>query len=154
MARTWRAQWQAVYEKLVLGEMPPEEESRPEQAAQKRMLDWLSGGLRKAGKLDDAVVAKLSLPHHGNRVDHDTLFSGQIKSAPASQPRMWRMSPFLYSTFLRKVSGEKSQDKKSKLAQAFTLASSEGFKDYAALFIVDEPTIGQLLQQLRRRSPF
>ncbi len=144
------AKWQAVYEKMVLGEMPPEEEARPESGAQKRMLDWLSGELRKAGKFDDAAVARLKLPQHGNRVDHDTLFSGQIKTAPASQPRMWRMSPFLYSSFLRNVSGAKSQDKASKLAQAFTLASSEGFKDYATLFVVDEPTLGQLIRNAQQ----
>lgn len=77
------AKWQAVYDRIVLGEMPAEDRPRPETGAQLRVLDGIAGALRSTGKFDDTASAKLKLPQHGNRVDHDTLFSGRITAAAA-----------------------------------------------------------------------
>lgn len=102
--------------------------------------------LAREGVELDEVEAKRSLPQFGNRVDHATLFSGEVKSLPASPARLWRMSPFFYSGFVRNVTSSKGDDKRSRVAQAFSTSSAPGFQDYADVFTIDEPTVAQLIR--------
>jgi hypothetical protein len=89
---------------------------------------------------------KLRLPGHGNRVDHDALFSGSAAGPGFSPARLWRMSPHIYASLIPKISGLKQGTRGGLLGQPFSSSSAEGIKDYDALFVVDEPTIAQLLR--------
>ena len=65
-------------EQLVFGEMPPKKKkSQPTEAERKDLVAWISGELKKhdASTLED----KMRDPAYGNYVDHDKLFSGEIK---------------------------------------------------------------------------
>jgi hypothetical protein len=138
--------WKAVAERLTLNEMPPDSEPRPDARDVARLLAWLKTELAKGGVDAGEAERKLHLPGHGNRVDHEALFSADPARPTASPARVWRMSPQIYSAIMPRVSGQKPGAKNSKIAQAFSTSSAEGFKDYADLFVVDEPTISQLMR--------
>ena len=141
--------WVAVAEQLALGEMPPSPRPRPAAEAVQGVVELIRGELARIGRDLRELDARMAQPGYGNRVDHESLFSGRI-TAPASSPaRLWRMSPFLYTGFVRTVSGQK-QPSQAGIAQAFTLAPGAGFKDYAELFAIDEPTVAQLMRNAER----
>lgn len=153
--------WQAVREKLVLAEMPPDSEPRPDALVVQKVVAWIESELTKGGVEPTTVDRKLLLPGNGNRVDHRTLFAGTIRGPAASRARLWRMSPQSYLTFLPRVSGlesrstdnrakAKGQRAPSRFAQPFSSASADGFQDYADLFAVDEPTVVQLMRNARQ----
>lgn len=142
--------WKAVAERLALGEMPPDSEPRPDARTTARVLAWIKTELAKGGESTADVERKLLLPGNGNRVDHDTLFSGKIADPAASPARLWRLSPQIYSAFTPRIAGQKQGAKNSKVAQPFSGSSAEGFKDYADLFAIDEPTISQLMRNAQQ----
>ncbi|MGH7169508.1 MAG: DUF1588 domain-containing protein [Gemmataceae bacterium] len=144
--------WQAIVERLILNEMPPDSQPRPDARAVQHVVAWIKTELAKGGRTADDADRKLLLPGHGNRVDHDALFSGDFNGPTASPARLWRLSPHLYSTFVPRVShlGKSKGKKGNSIAQAFSTASGEGFKDYASLFVIDEPTINQLMRNAQQ----
>lgn len=146
--------WQAVVERLTLNEMPPDSEPRPDARAVQQVVGWITVELGKAGKAATEAERKLLLPGHGNRVDHDALFSGAFTGPTASPARLWRLSPHIYSAFVPRVSslgfGKGKGRKGNSTSQAFSTGSGEGLKDYAALFVIDEPTIHQLLRNAQQ----
>ncbi|MEK6236778.1 MAG: cytochrome c, partial [Planctomycetales bacterium] len=89
------ATWSRVLEQLEIGAMPPEDESQPTAAERQRMIDWIKQTLTLAGKGFELQV-KLLLPEYGNRVSHELLFSGEIKTPSYTPARLWRMSPHVY----------------------------------------------------------
>lgn len=141
--------WKAIFERVALGEMPPDTEPRPDAKASQKVLAWTRAELTKAGEKPTDVDRKLLLPGHGNRVDHDALFAGTVTAPSASPPRVWRMSTHAYTSFVPRVSGLGTKGKVT-VPQPFSTSSAEGFKDFAALFSVDEPTVGQLMRNARR----
>ncbi|MEI6232956.1 MAG: DUF1588 domain-containing protein [Planctomycetota bacterium] len=141
--------WKAVEERLTLNEMPPDTESRPDALAVRAVLDWIKSELNHAGVATGDSARKLMLPGHGNRVDHAALFAGTITEPSASPARIWRMSPQLYSSFIPRVTGAKAGSKNAKIAQAFSTGSL-GFRDYSALYAIDEPTVDQLLRNAQQ----
>lgn len=77
-------------EQTFLAQMPPKSrKSQPTAAEWKALVEWMAGELRvhNASTLED----KLRLPAYGNYVDHDRLFSGEIKDAPFTPARRWRV---------------------------------------------------------------
>lgn len=136
--------WKRVADRLVLGEMPPEEEPRPDALQTARVVDWIKTELIKAGEDVGEIGKKLSLPGHGNRVDHEALFSGKIIAPAASPARVWRFRPDIYTALVPRIS------KNARVGQPFSTSSAPGFKDYADLFVVDEPTINQLFRNARQ----
>ena len=81
-----------MHEQLYLGEMPPKKKrAQPTDPERQSLIDWVSGELKKHGgsKLTD----KLRYPDYGNYVDHEKLFSGEIKTAPFTPARRWLVSP-------------------------------------------------------------
>lgn len=133
--------WRSVAERLVLGEMPPEGEPRPDPREREFLINWIKAELVKAGEDVSDIGAKLILPGHGNRVDHRALFSADPDTPTASPSRLWRLSPQIYVSYVPKVAGSRFHT-----AQAFSSSPAEGFKDYARLFVIDEPTVSQLLR--------
>jgi mono/diheme cytochrome c family protein len=144
--------WKAVFERVTLGEMPPDTEPRPDAKTTAKALAWVRAELEKAGEKPADAERKLQLPGHGNRVDHDALFDGTVTAPSASPARVWRMSTHAYASFVPRVSGLTGPGGKGKVVipQPFSTSSADGFKDFAALFAVDEPTVGQLMRNARR----
>lgn len=140
--------WQAVVERLTLNEMPPDSEPRPDARAIQQVVGWITAELGKTGRAATEAERKLLLPGHGNRVDHDALFSDAFTGPTASPARLWRLSPHIYSAFAPRISslGSTKGKKGNSLAQPFSTGSGEGFKDYAGLFVIDEPTTHQLFR--------
>lgn len=145
------ARWKAIAQRLALNEMPPSSESRPDAKAVMVVRKWIKDELAKRGESIAEVEAKLLLPGQGNRVDHDALFSGAINEPAASPARLWRCSPQIYSALTPRIMGARPGPRGTgpQLAQPFSTSSAEGFKDYAALFAIDEPTIVQLIRNAR-----
>jgi hypothetical protein len=144
--------WKAVFERVTVGDMPPDTEPKPDAMATEKARLWMRGELVKAGVRPDDAERRLQLPGHGNRVDHDTLFAGTITAPSASPPRVWRMSAHIYASFVPRVSNLDGKGGKAKLVvpHPFSTSSAEGFKDFAALYAVDEPTVSQLMKNARR----
>lgn len=153
--------WQVIREKLVLNEMPPESEPRPDALVVQKVVTWVGTKLTSAGVDATSVDRKLLLPGNGNRVDHKALFAGTIRGPASSPARLWRMSPQSYLTFTPRVSGIQARepDRRARIlgqrapspfSQPFTTASGDGFQDYADLFAVDEPTVIQLMRNARQ----
>lgn len=143
--------WKSVAERLVLNEMPPASEPRPPISSSLAVRAWLKRELTKAGVSIADAEARLRLPGHGNRVDHDALFSGEIKGPVASPARLWRFSPQYYAALMPRIAGKAGpRGTGFQVAQAFSTSSAEGFKDYAALFAIDEPTVVQLLRNAQQ----
>lgn len=141
--------WKHAFERVTLGEMPPDTEPRPNARATATALKWMRAELLKAGEKPADAERKLLLPGHGNRVEHAALFDGKSTAPSASPARVWRMSTHAYASFVPRVSGLNSKGKVT-IPQPFSTASGDGFKDFAALFTVDEPTVGQLMRNARR----
>jgi hypothetical protein len=148
--------WKAVAERLALDEMPPPTEPRPDARALITVRNWLKEELAKGGESIADVEAKLLLPGQGNRVDHDALFSGVITGPAASPTRLWRFSPQIYSALMPRITGRRPAARGTglHLAQPFSTSSADGFKDFAALFVIDEPTVVQLMRNAQLAVEF
>lgn len=138
--------WKSIVERLTLGEMPPAGEPRPDALRTAAVLSWIKKGLAAAGENTAEIDDRLRLPGFGNRVDHEALFSGKITAPAASPARLWCMSPHIYTALMPRITGKKQGGKGSRIAQPFSLTSAEGFKDYADLYTIDEPTLEQLIR--------
>ena len=121
--------WKLVAERLALGEMPPEDAKQPDPLLAAKVLDWIKAELVKGGEDVSEIGRKLVLPGHGNRVNHEALFSGKVTGPVAS--------------FVPRITRD------AKVGQPFSSHSGAGFKDYAELFVVDEPTINQLMRNAK-----
>ncbi len=85
-----RMQEQVYFEQMP----PPDERTLPSDDERKELLTWLSEELHrhKASQLED----KLRYPDYGNAIDHDRLFSGDIKAKAFSPARRWLVSPEIF----------------------------------------------------------
>lgn len=76
-------------------QMPPKDEkTQPTEDERKDLLAWISGELHSydASKLEE----KLRYPSYGNAVDHEKLFSGNIKEPAYTPARRWLVSPQIF----------------------------------------------------------
>jgi hypothetical protein len=92
-----------VQEQLFFGTMPPEQEEQPTNAERQRLTGWLSSVLKKYHAT--TFESKLLLPQGGNYVDHDKLFSGEIKDKPFSPARRWIVSPYIFDNRVIEIFG-------------------------------------------------
>ena len=123
--------WLEILEQLTTGEMPPPDESRQPSAAERNtIIEWIDRQLLTAGA-GDAYRKKLLAPEYGNWVNHEKLFSGEIKTPPFSPARIWRFSTEI---FAHKGFG--------KAKSPFSYVTSErGIRDYAAMSVADQSTV-------------
>lgn len=135
--------WKRVAERLALGEMPPEDADQPDPVLASKVLDWIKAELFKGGEDVSEIGRKLILPGHGNRVNHEALFSGKVTGPVASPSRLWRLRPQIYVSFVPRITRD------AKVGQPFSSHSGAGFKDYSELFVVDEPTVNQLMRNAK-----
>ena len=81
-------------DQLFMGQMPPDDAEQPTGPERALLAGWFRSELRShnASKLDD----KLRYPDYGNYVDHEKLFSGEIKAKAFSPARRWLVSPQIF----------------------------------------------------------
>ena len=127
--------WIAVLDQLSFDEMPPpDEEDRPDRLATAEIVGWINQRLAETGKAE-AYHKKLLAPEYGNRVSHEKLFSGEIRTPPFSPSRLWRFSPEIF--------GSKGF---GSARSPFTYVTPEtGIRDYAAMSRVDQSTVQMIL---------
>ena len=133
--------WNLVRLQLRLQQMPPEDRPQPSAREHALVVEWLTQSLRRA-KVQLLEPDEAYLPKFGNRVDHELLFDGSIKLMPATEARLWRISPQAYDSL---VKGELAKNAKG-IAQPFGGLAGGGFQDYSDAFSIDEPTAGQLMR--------
>ena len=124
--------WEKIRELVSIGDMPPEDALQPQKEQRDQLLTWLEKELQKVGR--GPVAGQMQMPAFGNRVDHDSLFSGEHQGPASTQSRLWRISPEIYQRFASKI------DMARKFNAPLQTASAEGIRDYALLY-ADEATI-------------
>ncbi|MDB4711211.1 DUF1588 domain-containing protein [Verrucomicrobiales bacterium] len=123
--------WLKILEQLTAGDMPPaDEEDQPSDAERNVIIDWIDRQLLTAGS-GEAYRKKLLAPEYGNWVNHEKLFSGEIKTLPFSPARLWRFSTEI---FTHKGFGN------AKSPYSY-VTSERGIRDYAAMSVADQSTV-------------
>lgn len=136
-----------VQEQVYFQHMPPKKKQQPSEEERQTLFNWISDELDR----HNAAVLKHKLlnPNYGNYVDHEKLFSGEIKEAPFSPARLWRRNPNHFDEAKKTYFSTPENPKKvmgevDKLKQPFNKGGSEGINDYAALFYADSATFDTL----------
>ena len=111
------------------GNMPPENKAQPTEAERDRILTSVAVELKKynASTLED----KLQYYKYGNYINHEKLFSGEIKDKPYTPSRRWRVNNFIYYDLIGRVLGHGHGRWKGALVNPFNLPGGSGVKDYA-----------------------
>ncbi len=118
-------------EQVYLKQMPPKKKDQPTEEERKELGSWLWKELHahKASKLED----KLRYPSYGNYVDHEKLFSGQIKDPAFTPARRWLVSPAIFDERIRDVFALEGKDRNTPLTgitNPFVLPDNSGIRDY------------------------
>jgi hypothetical protein len=111
--------------------MPPEESEQPTGKERTALADWMRSELLKhrASKLDEM----LRHPAYGNYVDHDRLFSGEIRDKPFTPARQWLVSPQIFHERVNdvfKLTGRARQRSFYGVTNPFVLPEHSGVRDY------------------------
>ena len=123
--------WFEILEQLATGDMPPpDEEGQPSVSERNAVIELIDRRLLTAGS-GETYRKKLLSPEYGNWVNHEKLFSGEIKTLPFSPARLWRFSTEI---FAHKGFG------KSKSPFSY-VTSERGIRDYAAMSVADQSTV-------------
>ena len=131
------ALWESIMDQLRFDEMPPEKKARPDKVKKGQVLNWIQTELENAGRFD-AYRRKLLRPEYGNYVNHDMLFSGEIKRSAFSPTRLWRISPYIF---------QKRAYKGSQLPYIYSTLES-GLRDYAPTSLVDQGTVEVIINNI------
>jgi hypothetical protein len=127
--------WLKILEQLTTGDMPPpDEEEQPSDLERNAIIDWIDKQLLTSGS-GEAYRKKLLAPEYGNWVNHEKLFSGEIKTLPFSPPRLWRFSTEI---FTHKGFGN------AKSPYSY-VTSERGIRDYAAMSVADQSTVQMVM---------
>ncbi len=125
--------WQAVRDQVRDGLMPPSKEPRPDGAQARAVVAWV------AEKTGGRAALR---PNQGNLIPHELLFGKPAGPGEAPAMRLWRLSPDAYMGLVRDLTRGRPQG----LVQPFTLVPERGFKDFAGLYTIDEPSTEILLR--------
>lgn len=127
-------QWLSVLDMLTFEDMPPPKEKRPDPKQTAEVIGWIKQRVKEAGT-GKAYRAKLLAPEYGNYVNHEKLFSGEIKTLPYSPARTWRFSSDIFEA--RNYRNSRSP---------FTYVTPESdIRDYSAMSSVDTSTVKMIL---------
>ncbi len=122
--------WIDVMQALQFGEMPPPQETQPAAIEKADVVGWIFQKMAETDQFQ-SYQKKLLAPEYGNWVNHEKLFSGEIKTPPFSPARLWRYSPEIFAS--KGFGNAKSP---------FTYVTSErGIRDYAAMSVADQSTV-------------
>ncbi len=89
-------------EQVYIKEMPPRKKrNQPSGSERELLLSWLNRELKKhnASELED----KMRYPNYGNYIDHQKLFSGEIKEKAYTAARRWLVSPQIFNNRVRNI---------------------------------------------------
>ncbi|MCH1441508.1 MAG: DUF1588 domain-containing protein [Rubripirellula sp.] len=89
------AQWRQIEEQVLFREMPPDGNDAADAVERKRFVEAVESQLQTHGH-GFGLADKMLLPEYGNLLDHDTLFSGEVKEKPYTSARLWRQRPGIY----------------------------------------------------------
>jgi len=125
-----------VQEQIFIKEMPPKKrKAQPSDSEREQLHDWMTVELRKhkASRFEE----KLRYPSYGNYLDHDKLFSGEIKDKPFSSARRWLVSPRIFHERVMNVLGLSDHEKRGfstrqfyGVKNPFLLPDRSGVRDY------------------------
>jgi len=120
-----------VLEQVYLKQMPPKKKEQPSEKERNELSRWVWEELHahNASKLED----KLRYPSYGNYVDHDKLFSGEIKAVAYAPARRWLINPQIFDSRVRDVFGLVGRDREANLVgltNPFSLPDASGVRDY------------------------
>lgn len=123
------------HEAVHFEDMPPDDEPQPTDEERKVILSYLSGQVGQ--EANKALKEKLRYPKYGNLVDHDDLFSGEIKAAAYTPARRWLVHPNIFINRVLDVfefeGSERSSGKFSRVngfTNPFVLPDTSGVSDY------------------------
>ena len=114
-------------EQVYLSQMPPEEMEQPTAAEREQLLAWISQSFDSLGAKSE-FREKLHEPQFGNYVDHEKLFSGEIKEKPFSPSRRWLISPYIFESKVVAILGGKQKD--VEIMNPMHLPDVSGVRDY------------------------
>lgn len=134
-ASTSGARWATLVEKLTKGEMPPKDKPQPDAESIAAVVRWAHAEAKRANK----HFTRRATYHNGNQTPHDVLFDPQNIPPFESDPRVRRISPEIYASFL------KDHAKRPGTNQPFSPEGKTTFKDMGAPKI-DEPVTAALFQ--------
>jgi hypothetical protein len=138
--------WASIVERLQAGDMPPKGEGRPAADAQGRVIAWVRQEAEKA-QLTRNTGGDI-LPAKGNLIDHDLLYSSKAKDPAASPARVWRLRHPAYEEHVSRLLGQPfhvTDKRQADFSSPWGFTSTPGFKDYAALYRIDEPETDLLI---------
>ncbi len=116
-------------------EMPPSNKPQPTEAEREKLLAWFSTQLDESA--DANLKDKMRYPSYGNVVDHDLLFSGDIKEKAYTPARRWLVSPSIFKQRVMDVFELDDRDRKTYesrefygVTNPFVLPNHSGVRDY------------------------
>ena len=120
-----------IQEQLFFKLMPPAKSDQPEAVEVAALNNWALAELRRhhASKFDEKAVT----PSGGNYIDHDRLFSGEIKDKAFTPTRRWLVSPSIYYNRVLDTFDLKGKERGGHLhgiSNPFTLPERSGVRDY------------------------
>jgi len=121
-----------VQEQMFIKEMPPrKKKTQPSDTERQQLYDWISLALRKhnASKFEE----KLRYPSYGNLINHEKLFSGEIKAKAYSPARRWLVSPKIFMSRVNdvfKLKGGNTRETFFGVTQPFLLPADSGVRYY------------------------
>lgn len=100
---------------------------QPTAAEREQLLAWISQCFDSPGAKSE-FREKLHEPQFGNYVDHEKLFSGEIKEKPFSPSRRWLISPYIFEGKVVAILGGKQKD--VEIMNPMHLPDVSGVRDY------------------------
>jgi len=136
-------------EQLFIEEMPPKKEKdQPTAKERGQLVAWLKKELdvHNASKLEE----KLRYPNYANYVDHQNLFSGEVKDKPFSPARRWLVSPEIFQERVLDVFGLEGRERDSKRRGFYGVNNPFILPDHSGVRYYDNTNLdgGHLLQML------
>lgn len=131
--------WRMIADQIQFNDMPPDGSEQPNKHERRELLSWIRDELATTQMPGVTSEEKLLLPEFGNYVDHGLLFDKRWPRVQPAAPRIWRLRPSIYDTIVPRM-GERI----SGLANALNSIDGSEFKDYSALYFLDEASTQQL----------
>ena len=134
--------WTHVYDQMVFGEMPPDDEEQPGNKERQKITAWIEKELSKVGKKPENILLE---PGKGNYVDHDSLFGSEGFGPSYSLERIWRIRPDVITSRLGKIA------RRVSLLQPFNMrAGGHGFLDYDNQYRLTSPDLNQMMSNANK----
>lgn len=122
-------------EAVYFEEMPPSKNPKPTGREREALLAWFTTQLDNSANKN--LKDKMRYPHYGNIVDHELLFSGEIKKKGYTPARRWLVSPQIFKERVMDVFELEGRDRDAYktrefygVTNPFVLPNDSGVKDY------------------------